>query len=149
MRFCNKCKICESKTCKGKKEIYFWTNFNSKDRVRYISWSKRTLHNTGKSLSEVLIFAEHGRTCCVHKFFWMSKTISVHNMFSPCSELGIFMYWTCNSMNNLSSYYVLVDAQIRASDKNLPATTSEPNYKEKNTDKSWTKIRPVLESFWT
>ena len=30
--------------------------------------------------------------------------ICVHNMFSPRSELAIFMYWTCNSMNNLSSY---------------------------------------------
>ena len=59
-----------------------------------------------------------GRTCCVHKLFWMSKqkrkAICVHNMFSPCSELGIFMYWTCNSMNNLSSYCGLVDAKIRA-----------------------------------
>ena len=50
-----------------------------------------------------------GRTCCVHKFlFWMSKqkqkTICVRNIFFPCSELGIFMYWTCNSMNNLWSY---------------------------------------------
>ena len=47
-----------------------------------------------------------------HIVFWMSKTIS-------CSELGIFMYWTCNSMNNLSSYCGIVDAKIRASDKNL------------------------------
>ena len=50
----------------------------------------------------------------------MSKTISVHNMFSPCSELGVFMYWTCNPMNNLLSYCGLVDAKIRASDKDLP-----------------------------
>ena len=41
-------------------------------------------------------------------------------MFSPCSELGIFMYWTCNSMNNLPSYCGLVDAKIKASDKDLP-----------------------------
>ena len=34
---------------------------------------------TGKSLSEALIFAER----CVQKLFWMSETISVHNMFSP------------------------------------------------------------------
>ena len=70
---------------------------------------------TGKSFWEVLILAstnphydkrlsselpvqymkilcsEHGentgRTCCLHKLFWMSKqkTICVHNMFSPCS----------------------------------------------------------------
>ena len=30
------------------------------------------------------------------------------------------MYWTCNSMNNLLSYSGLVDAKIRASDKDLP-----------------------------
>ena len=30
------------------------------------------------------------------------------------------MYLTCNSMNNKSSYWGLVDAKIRASDKNLP-----------------------------
>ena len=35
-------------------------------------------------------------------------------------ELRIFMYWTCNSMNNLSSYCGLVDAKIRASDKDFP-----------------------------
>ena len=28
----------------------------------------------------------------------------VHNMFSTCSELGIFLYWTRDSINNLSSY---------------------------------------------
>ena len=38
----------------------------------------------------------------------------------PRFELGFFMYWTCNSMNNLSSYCGLVDAKIRASDKDLP-----------------------------
>ena len=43
-----------------------------------------------------------------------------NNMFSPCSELGIFMYWTCNSMKNLSSYCGLVDAKMGASDKDLP-----------------------------
>ena len=65
------------------------------------------------------------RTCCIQKLFWMSETISVHNMFSPCSpQLGIFMYWTCNSMNNLSSYCGLVDAKIRASDKDLPEQKS-------------------------
>ena len=63
--------------------------------------------DTGKPLSEALIFASTnpiyddkmfielqvqymkipssilGRTCCVQKLFWMSETISVHNMFSP------------------------------------------------------------------
>ena len=63
------------------------------------------------------------RTYCVHKLFWMSKQkpIFVH-MFSQCSKLGIFMYWTGNSMNNLSSYCGLVDARISASEKDLPVT---------------------------
>ena len=51
----------------------------------------------------------------------MSKTISVHNMFSP----GLTLELSCielvhNSMNNLSSYCGLVDAEIRASDDYLP-----------------------------
>ena len=64
---------------------------------------------------------EHG-TCCVHKLFWISKqkTICVHSMFLTCSELGIFMYWTRNSMNNLSSYYGLNDSWMSASDTDLP-----------------------------
>ena len=48
------------------------------------------------------------------------KTICVQNIFWECSELGILMYWTCNSIKNLSSYCGLVDAKIRASDKYLP-----------------------------
>ena len=99
---------------------------------------------TGKSFSEAIIFASTnpqydnrlfiellvqymkiassnlGRTCCVQKLFLTFRTIFVHNMFSPCSELGIFMYWTCNSMNHLLSYCGLVDAKIIASDKDLP-----------------------------
>ena len=38
----------------------------------------------------------------------------------PRFELGIFTYLTCNSMKNLSPYCGLVDARIRASDKDLP-----------------------------
>ena len=63
-----------------------------------------------------------GRTCCVDKLFWMSKqkTICVHTMFSPCSDLVVFMYWTGKSKNNLLSYCGLVDARIEASNKYLP-----------------------------
>ena len=41
-------------------------------------------------------------------------------MYTSCSELGIFMYLTRKSMNNLLSYYGLVDAKISASEKDLP-----------------------------
>ena len=102
------------------------------------------LHFTGKFLSEALIFEKTNpqyddrlfielqvqyikipssnlrRTCCVQKLSLTFWTIYVHNMFSTCSKLVLFMYWTCNSMNNLLSYCALVDAKIRASDKNLP-----------------------------
>ena len=63
---------------------------------------------------------------CVHKLFFVLtfRTIYVHNMFSTCYELGIFMYWTRNSLNNLSSCCGLGDARISASDKYLPAFSS-------------------------
>ena len=78
---------------------------------------------TGKSLSEALIFGSTmpqyndrlfielqiqymkiptqnmGRIFCVQKLFLTFRTISLHNMFSPCS------------------------AKIRASDKDLPVTS--------------------------
>ena len=79
--------------------------------------------STGKSLSEYLVFASTnpqynnrlfielkiqymkipnsnlGRTCCVQKLFWMSETISVHNMFSPVLSLefsciALVIQWT-------------------------------------------------------
>ena len=40
-------------------------------------------------------------------------------MYTTCSELGIFMYWSYNSINNLLSYWGLVDTGISASDKDL------------------------------
>ena len=41
-------------------------------------------------------------------------------VYTTCSELAIFMYWTGNSMNNLLLYCGLFDAKIRASDIDLP-----------------------------
>jgi hypothetical protein len=75
---------------------------------------------TGKSLSEALLFAGHGENMLCTKI-----VLNVRNNFCtqhvlPRFELGVFIYLTCNSMNNLSSYCRLVDAKIRASDKDLP-----------------------------
>ena len=75
---------------------------------------------TGKSLSEALLFAENGENMLCTKI-----VLNVRNNFFtqhvlPRFELGIFMHWTCNSMNNLSSYCGLIDAKIRVSDKDLP-----------------------------
>ena len=64
------------------------------------------------------------RTFCVQKLFFVFvltfRTIHVHNMFSTCSQLGIFLYWTCNSTNNLLSYFGLIEVRMRASDKKQP-----------------------------
>ena len=56
------------------------------------------------------------------QFVYITCSHDVLMMFSPCSELGIFLYWTDNSMNNLLSYFGLVDAKIRASDIDLPVS---------------------------
>ena len=48
--------------------------------------------------------------------FWHSEQF----MYKKCSELGIFMYWTRNSMKNLLSYYGIVDAKKGAFEKDLP-----------------------------
>ena len=48
------------------------------------------------------------------------KPICEQNTFSTCSEVGIFMYWTRNSMNNILSYCGLTYARMRASEKDLP-----------------------------
>ena len=64
--------------------------------------------------------SEHGDDMLCTKI-----VLNVRNNFCtqhvlPRFELGIFMYWTSDSMNNLSSYCGLVDAKLRASDKDLP-----------------------------
>ena len=41
-------------------------------------------------------------------------------MYTRCFEPVVFMYWTGKSINNLLSYCGLVDAWIRASNKDLP-----------------------------
>ena len=41
-------------------------------------------------------------------------------VYTTCSELVVYMYWTRNSMNNFFLYCGLVDASISASEKDLP-----------------------------
>ena len=51
----------------------------------------------------------------------MSETICVHNMFSPGLSLEFSRIELLHkSMNNMTSYCGLVDAKLRASDKDLP-----------------------------
>ena len=94
-------------------------------------FSHQITHNITKVCSSIYQFntwklqaQNMGRTCCAHKLFFVFvltfRTIFAHNMFSPYSELVVFMYWTGKSMNNLLSYCGLVDPRISASDKDLP-----------------------------
>ena len=55
----------------------------------------------------------------------MSKQNKKKIMYTTCSELVVFMYWTGKSMNNLLSYCGLVDARISASEKDLPVLSTD------------------------
>ena len=85
-----------------------------------ITWNYRFCPLTGKYLSEALLFAKHGENMLCRKIVLSVRNNFCTQHFLPRFELGIFMYWTCNSMNNLLPYCELVNAKIRASDKNLP-----------------------------
>ena len=81
----------------------------------FSAW-KFQAQNMGKTWGEHVV-----QTNCLLFLFWHSEqlmctTCSTHilPMFSPCSELGIYMYLTGNSINNLLSYCV------KASDIDLP-----------------------------
>ena len=54
----------------------------------------------------------------------MSKQKQKQFMYTTCSELVVFMYWSGKSMNNLLSFCGLVDPRISASYKDLPVTKS-------------------------
>ena len=85
---------------------------------------------TGKSLSEASILAPTNpqydnrlfiklrvqykkTTSSVHVYTFFLFWHSEHNLYTTCTELVVFMYWTRNSMNNLLSHCGLVDARIK------------------------------------
>ena len=83
------------------------------------------MYYTGKSLPEGLLFAAHGENMSCTKIVLNVRDNFCTQHGLPRFEVGIFMYWTCNSMNNLSSYCGLVDAKIRDSDKDLSVQFDE------------------------
>ena len=97
-----------------------------------------TVFFTGKSLSEALILASTNPHYA-HRLFielrlrvqYKKTTSSVHVV---CTNCFLFLFWqrkktcaelvfSCNSMNNLMSYNGLIDARMRAFDKDLPVLT--------------------------
>ena len=99
-------------------------------------------HYTGKSLLEALILVStnslYGKRLFIDLPVQYLKTTSSEHVvyincsecqnkkqfvYTTCSELVVFMYWTGKSMNNLLSYCGLVHARISASEKDLPVST--------------------------
>ena len=77
--------------------------------LELMTLSLRICFCTGKRVStpsEGTLFSYTKKVC----FFFTFRKIYVHNMILTCSDHGIFMYCTCNSMNNLLSYGGLVEA---------------------------------------
>ena len=103
-----------NKSCKFAITIYFQYAYSSNTGTR-----SKYIH-TGKSLSDALFLAEHGENMLYTKIVLNVRNNLCTQRVLPRFELGTFMYRTCNSMNNLQSYCGLVDAKIRASDKDLP-----------------------------
>ena len=102
--------------------------------ILFSFWPNLGAH-TGKPFSEALIlesakpkydkrlfigFLEKYKftTCCVQILFWMSKQNKTKN--NVCTQHVVNLYFSWNSMNNLSSYCGLTDSRMRASDTDLP-----------------------------
>ena len=78
-------------------------------------------HNMTKDCLLNYKFSQYEHVVHINWFFsWHLEQF----MYTRCSELVIFMHWTCNSMNNLSSYCWLVYARISAYDKGILVTVS-------------------------
>ena len=67
------------------------TNHDSALRISLLRWTyvlilkslMQSMRSIQVNLCQKFFFLQNmGRTCCVQKLFWMSKTIFVHNMFS-------------------------------------------------------------------
>ena len=79
--------------------IWNWTSFvcsraRGDPTLRQVT--SCSFSTTGKSLSEALLFAEHGENMLCTKI-----VLNIRNNFCtqhvlPRFELGIFMYWTCS-----------------------------------------------------
>ena len=81
--------------------------------IYQFNWIKTTISEHGENmLCTQIVF-------CVFLTF---RTIFAHNMFSPCFEHVVLIYWNGKSMNNFLQYSGLVDLRISASDKDIPVT---------------------------
>ena len=78
----------KSKVIKGKSEIWYLHPCIFYSSINLVT--NLDMHYVQVNLCQKLFFLQNmGSTCCVQKLFWMSETISVHNMFSPGLSLEI------------------------------------------------------------
>jgi hypothetical protein len=106
----------------------FWTSFWMafyKQRVDLLLiCSMSTILCTGKSFLEALIVASTNSQYDKRLFMELPWKLQAQNMGRTWVEHVLPMFCACsfhgNSMNNLLSYCGLIDAKIRASDKDLP-----------------------------
>ena len=94
---------------------------------------------TGKSFSEALILEsvnpQYDDRLFIHFWIQYKKNTSWEHvvykhcfedqnkkqcLYTTCSEVVFFLYWSQESMNNLSSYCGLIDWRMSASDTDLP-----------------------------
>ena len=96
---------------------------------------------TGKSFSEALILEsvnpQYDDRLFIHSWIQYKKNTSWEHdvykhcfedqnknkkqcLYTTCSEVVFFLYWSQESMNNLSSYCGLTDWRMSASDTDLP-----------------------------
>ena len=59
-------------------------------------------------------------TCCVQSFFVLTFKNNI------CTQQVVNLYFSGNSMSNLSSYCGLTDSRMRASEKDLPVPIFPP-----------------------
>ena len=79
-------------------------------------------------------------TDCSLNYEFSTRKIQVQNMLCTkivfcfdiqnniCTQHVLNLYFSCNSMNNLSSYCGLTDSRMRASDTDLPVHIKVPMY---------------------
>ena len=75
--------------------------------------------------------------------FWHSKQF----MYTTCSDLAVFMYWTGKSMNNLLSCCGLVDARVRAFNKFLPVQCTRSCMDLQNRNPTQPRIKQEGQNF--
>ena len=61
-----------------------------------------------------------------------------------CTQHVVNLYFSENSMNNLSSYYGLTDSRIRASDKDSPVQETKKERRKKRKNKK--NMKRVLDT---